>query len=157
MVIKLLCVGKTHSTYISEGLDEYVKRVNKYSKFTVSIVPDIKNVSSLTPEQRKSEEGKLILQQVQSQDWVVLLDEKGKDYTSEEFASQWQSWFNRGSKQIVCIVGGPYGFSSEVYERANAKIALSKMTFSHEMVRLFFAEQLYRSFTIIKNEPYHHR
>jgi 23S rRNA (pseudouridine1915-N3)-methyltransferase len=157
MLIKLLCVGKTHSTYISQGLEDYVKRVNKYSKFEVSIVPDIKNVASLTPEQRKTEEGKLILQQIQPTDWIVLLDEKGKEYTSEEFSAQWQNWFNRGSKQIVCIVGGPYGFSKELYEKANAKIALSKMTFSHEMVRLFFAEQLYRSFTIIKNEPYHHR
>ena len=157
MLIKLLCVGKTHSTYISQGLEEYVKRVNKYSKFEISIVPDIKNVASLTPEQRKTEEGKLILQQMQPTDWVVLLDEKGKEYTSEEFSVQWQNWFNRGSKQIVCIIGGPYGFSKDVYERAHAKIALSKMTFSHEMVRLFFAEQLYRSFTIIKNEPYHHR
>jgi len=157
MVIKLLCVGKTHSNYISEGFEEYVKRVNKYSKFGISIIPDIKNSASLNAEQRKYEEGKLILQQIQPTDWIVLLDEKGKDYTSEEFAVQWQSWFNRGSKQITCIVGGPYGFSKDVYERSNAKIALSKMTFSHEMVRLFFAEQLYRSFTIIKNEAYHHR
>lgn len=157
MEIKLLCIGKTHSAYIAEGLEEYIKRVNKYSKFGVSIIPDIKNSASLSAEQRKTDEGKLILQQILPTDWIILLDEKGKEYTSEEFAVQWQNWFNRGPKQIVAIVGGPYGFSKDVYERANAKIALSKMTFSHEMVRLFFAEQLYRSFTIIKNEPYHHR
>lgn len=157
MEIKLLCVGKTHSTYISEGLEEYVKRVNKYCKFSISIVADIKNSASLTPEQRKTEEGKLILQHIQSPDWVVMLDENGKEYTSEQFAAQWQNWFNRGPRQIICLVGGPYGFSNDVHTRANTKVALSKMTFSHEMVRLFFAEQLYRSFTIIKNEPYHHR
>jgi 23S rRNA (pseudouridine1915-N3)-methyltransferase len=157
MLIKLLCIGKTHSSYINEGLEEYVKRVNKYNKFEISIVPDIKNTAALNAEQRKHEEGKLILQQVQVGDWVVLLDEKGKVYSSENLAQQWQTWFNRGPRQIICIVGGPYGFSKEVYERANALISLSALTFSHEMVRLFFAEQLYRSFTIIKNEPYHHR
>jgi len=157
MLIKLLCVGKTHTSYIQEGLEEYTKRINKYNKFEVSILQDIKNVASLTAEQRKTEEGKLILQHTQPGDWLVLLDEKGKTYTSEDFADQWQNWFNRGPRQIVCMVGGPYGFSKEVYDRANAKVSLSAMTFSHEMVRLFFAEQLYRSFTIIKKEPYHHR
>ena len=157
MLIRLLCIGKTHSSYINEGLDEYVKRVNKYGKFEISILPDIKNTAALTPAQRKNEEGKNILQQLQPGDWVVLLDEKGKTYTSETFAEQWQAWFNRGPRQIICIVGGPYGFSEEVIQKANAKVSLSAMTFSHEMVRLFFAEQLYRSFTIIKNEPYHHR
>ncbi len=157
MLIKLLCIGKTQADYINQGLDEYMKRVNRYSKFELAIINDIKNSASLSAEQRKTEEGKLILQHIQTGDWVVLLDEKGKAYSSEEFADQWQSWFNRGPRQIICIVGGPYGFSKEVYERANAKVSLSAMTFSHEMVRLFFVEQLYRAFTIIKNEPYHHR
>jgi 23S rRNA (pseudouridine1915-N3)-methyltransferase len=157
MLIQLLCVGKTHSAYLGQGIDEYTKRINKYSKFEVSILPDIKTRSSITPEQRKQEEGKLILQHLQPGDWVVLLDEQGKTYTSEKFADQWQQWFNRGPRQIICIVGGPYGFSQEVYNRSNASVSLSAMTFSHEMVRLFFAEQLYRAFTIIKKEPYHHR
>ncbi len=157
MLIKLICVGKTNSTYIQEGVEEYSKRINKYSKFEVQIIPDLKNAAGLKPEQRKTEEGKWILQQIQPTDWIVLLDEQGKQYTSEQFAEQWQNWFNRGSKQILCIVGGPYGFSQALYERAQAKVSLSAMTFSHEMVRLFFVEQLYRAFTIIKKEPYHHR
>jgi 23S rRNA (pseudouridine1915-N3)-methyltransferase len=157
MLIQLLCVGKTQTGYILEGLDEYLKRINKYNKFEICIIPDIKNTAALNIEQRKHEEGKLLIQHFQPGDWIVLLDEKGKTYNSEEFADQWQNWFNRGPKRIVCIIGGPYGFSKEVYERANAKLSLSSMTFSHEMVRLFFMEQLYRSFTIIKNEPYHHR
>lgn len=157
MLIKLLCVGKTRSPYINDGLNDYSKRINKYCSFEISIIPDIRNTGHLTPNQRKNDEGKKILQTIQPVDWVILLDERGTAHTSEEFAQQWQSWFNRGPKQIVCVVGGPYGFSKEVYDRANAKVSLSPMTFSHEMVRLFFAEQLYRSFTIIKNEPYHHR
>jgi 23S rRNA (pseudouridine1915-N3)-methyltransferase len=157
MLIQLLCVGKTHTAYIAAGVDEYTRRINKYSKFEVAILPDVKIKGTLSPEQRKQEEGKLILQHIQPGDWVVLLDEQGKTYTSEKFADQWQQWFNRGPRQIICIVGGPYGFSQEVYNRSNARVSLSAMTFSHEMVRLFFTEQLYRAFTIIKKEPYHHR
>jgi len=157
MLIKLLCIGKTQSTYIQTGIDEYIKRLSKYCKFEVSIIPDIKNAGSLSPLQRKTEEGKLLLSQFTTNDLVILLDEQGKTYTSEKFAEQWQQWFNRGPKQIIVIVGGPYGFSEEVYKVAHGKVSLSAMTFSHEMVRLFFVEQLYRSFTIIKNEPYHHR
>ncbi len=157
MLIKLLCIGKTQSGYIQTGVDEYIKRLNKYCKFDISILPDIKNASNLTAQQRKTEEGKLLLSQFSPTDMIILLDEKGKSYTSEKFAEQWQSWFNRGPRQIIVVVGGPYGFSEEIYEKAGAKVSLSSMTFSHEMVRLFFVEQLYRSFTIIKNEPYHHR
>lgn len=157
MLIKLLCIGKTNTAYIREGLEDYSKRVNKYCKFETSIIQDLKNSGSLTEEQRKSGEGLLILDLLQPTDWVVLLDENGSSFNSEEMAKQWQNWFNRGPKQIVCIVGGPYGFSKEVIKRANTKISLSALTFTHEMVRLFFVEQLYRSFTIIKNEPYHHR
>ncbi len=157
MQIKLLCVGKTHSAYLTEGLDEYTKRVNKYVKFEITPLPDIKNTAGLSEDQRKNEEGKIIVENIPAGAFIVLLDEKGKEYTSEKFADQWQRWFNQGCKHIICVVGGPYGFSKEMYERANAKISLSTMTFSHEMVRLFFVEQLYRSLTIIKNEPYHHR
>jgi 23S rRNA (pseudouridine1915-N3)-methyltransferase len=157
MLIKLLCIGKTQSSYIQTGIDEYAKRISKYCKFEVAIVPDVKNVASLTATQRKAEEGKLLLAEIGPHDLVILLDEKGTAYTSEKFAEQWQSWFNRGPKQIVVMVGGPYGFSDAVYKTAFAKVSLSDMTFSHEMIRLFFTEQLYRSFTIIKNEPYHHR
>jgi 23S rRNA (pseudouridine1915-N3)-methyltransferase len=157
MIIKLLCIGKTQTSYIQAGIDEYTKRINKYCKFEVAIIPDIKNAANITPAQRKSEEGKLLMAATTSQDFIVLLDEKGKSYTSEKFAEQCQTWFNRGPKQIIVMVGGPYGFSEEVYNMAKAKVSLSEMTFSHEMVRLFFVEQLYRSFTIIKNEPYHHR
>jgi 23S rRNA (pseudouridine1915-N3)-methyltransferase len=157
MLIQLLCVGKTQTNYIIEGLDEYHKRINKYNKLEIIILPDIKNTAALSPEQRKNEEGKLIIQHFQGGDWIVLLDENGKSYSSEQFSEQCQNWFNRGPKRIICVVGGPYGFSKEVYDKANAKISLSSMTFSHEMVRLFFLEQLYRAFTIIKNEPYHHR
>lgn len=157
MLIKLLCIGKTNSPYIKEGLDDYSKRVNKYCKFETSILPDLKNSAALTAEQRKTGEGLLILEVLQPTDWVVLLDENGDHFSSEKMAQQWQNWFNRGPKQIICIVGGPYGFSTEVIKRANSKLSLSSLTFTHEMVRLFFVEQLYRSFTIIKNEPYHHR
>lgn len=157
MVIKLLCIGRTQTSYIQSGIDEYTKRISKYCKFEVAIIPDVKNVANITPAQRKIEEGKLLLTACSAQDFIVLLDEKGKSYNSEKFADQWQAWFNRGPKQIIVMVGGPYGFSDEVYKAARAKVSLSEMTFSHEMVRLFFAEQLYRAFTIIKNEPYHHR
>jgi 23S rRNA (pseudouridine1915-N3)-methyltransferase len=157
MLIRLLCVGKTQSSYIQTSIDEYTKRISKYCKFEVAIVPDIKNVANLSPAQRKTEEGKLLLAQTTNNDYIILLDEKGKTYTSEKFAEQWQTWFNRGPRVITVMVGGPYGFSDDIYNVAQAKISLSEMTFSHEMVRLFFVEQLYRSFTIIKNEPYHHR
>lgn len=157
MLIKLLCIGKTQSGYIQTGMDEYSKRLSKYCKFEVSIISDIKNTAHLSPQQRKNEEGKLLLNHFLPNDLIILLDEKGKTYTSETFAEQCQSWFNRGPKQLVIVIGGPYGFSEDVYQAAHAKLSLSSMTFSHEMVRLFFMEQLYRAFTIIKNEPYHHR
>jgi len=157
MLVRLLCIGKTQSSYIREGVDEYSSRINKYVKFEISVLPDIRNAATLSADQRKQAEGKLIIQSLQPGDFLVLLDEKGKTYTSEEFARQWQQWLNRGPRQIVCLVGGPYGFSEEVYLKAQAQLSLSAMTFSHEMVRLFFAEQLYRAYTIINKEPYHHR
>lgn len=157
MQIKLLCIGKTQSSHIQAGINEYVKRIHKYCKFEVGIIADVKNAANLNELQRKTEEGKLLLSNITPGDFVILLDEKGKTYTSEQFSEQWQNWFNRGPKQIVVVVGGPYGFSEAVYKASQAKVSLSSMTLTHEMVRLFFVEQLYRSFTIIKNEPYHHR
>lgn len=157
MIVKLLCIGKTHSGYIQSGIDEYVARINKYVKFEIIYLPDVKNAGKLTEDQRKLEEGKLILANTTSSGLMILLDEKGKMFTSEQFAVKWQQWLNRGTKEIIFVVGGPYGFSKDVYDRATDKLSLSSLTFSHEMVRLFFTEQVYRINTIIKKEPYHHR
>lgn len=157
MIVKLLCIGKTHSNYIQTGVDEYISRINRYVKFEMTCLPDIKNVASLSAEQRKTEEGKLILANTSNAAIIILLDEGGKAYSSEQLADQWQNWLNRGAKEMIFVVGGPYGFSKEVYARAHEKLSLSPLTFSHEMVRLFFVEQVYRVNTIIKKEPYHHR
>lgn len=157
MIAKLLCIGKTPSNYIQSGIDDYVSRINRYVKFEVICLPDIKNAGKLTEEQRKTEEGKLILENFPSSGLMILLDEKGTLFTSEQLAVKWQQWLNRGTKEIIFVVGGPYGFSKDVYAKANDKLSLSTLTFSHEMVRLFFTEQIYRINTIIKKEPYHHR
>jgi 23S rRNA (pseudouridine1915-N3)-methyltransferase len=125
-------------------------------KFEIAIIPDIKNVKNLSEKQQKEKEGELILKQLQPTDELILLDEKGKDFRSLEFAKYLQKKMNSGIKQLVIVIGGPYGFSEEVYKKSNGKISLSKMTFSHQMIRLFVVEQLYRGFTILKNEPYHH-
>jgi 23S rRNA (pseudouridine1915-N3)-methyltransferase len=156
MKIKLLVVGATPKNFLKEGEDLYIKRLNNYVPFEKIEIPDLKNAKSLSKEQIKAEEGKLLLQKLSNTDFVVLLDERGKEYRSVEFADWLQNVFNQGPKQIVFIVGGPYGFSDEVYQRAQQKLALSKMTFSHQMIRVFFVEQLYRGFSILKNEPYHH-
>jgi 23S rRNA (pseudouridine1915-N3)-methyltransferase len=156
MKIKLLVVGQTPKNYLSDGEAIFTSRLNKYINFEKQEIPDLKNAKNMTTEQIKQEEGKLLLQKIGTTDLVVLLDEKGKEYRSVDFAQWLQNTFNQGPKQIVFVVGGPYGFSDDVYTRANQKIALSKMTFSHQMIRLFFVEQLYRAFSILKNEPYHH-
>jgi 23S rRNA (pseudouridine1915-N3)-methyltransferase len=156
MKIKLLVVGATPKNFLKEGEDLYIKRLNNYVPFEKIEIPDLKNAKNLSKDQIKTEEGKLLLQKLSNTDFVVLLDERGKEYRSVEFADWLQNIFNQGPKQIVFLVGGPYGFSDEVYERANAKLALSKMTFSHQMIRVFFVEQLYRGFSILKGEPYHH-
>ncbi len=156
MKIKLLVVGQTPKNYLSDGEAVFTSRLNKYINFEKQEIPDLKNAKNMTTEQIKQEEGKLLLQKIGTTDLVVLLDEKGKEYRSVDFAQWLQNTFNQGPKQIVFVVGGPYGFSDDVYTRANQKIALSKMTFSHQMIRLFFVEQLYRAFSILKNEPYHH-
>ncbi|WP_224491026.1 23S rRNA (pseudouridine(1915)-N(3))-methyltransferase RlmH [Robertkochia flava] len=157
MNIKLIAIGKTDHPALKEIKEVYIKRLGHYINFSEVIIPDIKNTRKLTEELQKEKEGQLILKEVQPTDKLVLLDEKGKEYTSEGFSSYLQKEMNSGLKQLVFVIGGPYGFSAEVYQKAQGKLALSKMTFSHQMVRVFFIEQLYRAFTILRNEPYHHR
>lgn len=152
----LLTIGKTTSEILAKGIADYTSRVNRYVGFELVQLPDLKSTRGLTEQQQKEREGEMILGALQPSDMVVLLDEKGKEYTSREFATLQATMMNRGVKRLVYVVGGPYGFSPRVYERADAKISLSKMTFSHEMVRLFFVEQLYRAMTILRGEPYHH-
>ena len=138
-------------------IDEYQKRLSFYVKFDLEIIPDIKNVKNLSERQQKEKEGALILSKIGPTDYLVLLDENGKSFSSVDFAEEIQKKMNSGIKTLVFVIGGPYGFSAEVYEKAKGKIALSEMTFSHQMVRLFFTEQLYRAYTILRNEPYHHQ
>ena len=157
MTIKLVCIGKTDKKELESLISVYEKRLQHYIKFETEIIPDLKKVKNLDENQQKAKEGELILIGLQNSDFVVLLYEKGKQFTSEDFSEYLQKRMNTGLKQLVFVIGGPYGFSEEVYNRANSKISLSKMTFSHQMVRLFFTEQIYRAFTILKNEPYHHR
>ena len=157
MTIKLLTIGKTDDSSLQTLIDTYVKRLGHYNRFELEIIPDLKKTKNLNTEQQKVMEGKLILDKVNTSDFLVLLDENGKQFSSEGFSQYIQKRLNSGMKQLIFVVGGPFGFSEEVYQRANGKLSLSKMTFSHQMVRLFFTEQLYRAFTILKNEPYHHK
>lgn len=157
MQIRLIAVGKTDHAAIQTLLEEYSKRLGFYIKFELEIIPDLKNSKNLSETSQKEKEGELILKKVQTSDELVLLDEQGKQYSSVDFSDYLQKKMNAGLKQLIFVIGGPYGFSAEVYQRANGKISLSKMTFSHQMVRVFFVEQLYRAFTILKNEPYHHQ
>lgn len=157
MTIKLIAIGKTDSKNLQALIDDYQKRLGFYIKFSMDIIPDIKNVKNLSEAQQKVKEGELILSKVNNTDALILLDENGKQFDSVAFSDYLQKHMNSGVKQLVFAIGGPYGFSDEVYQKANGKISLSKMTFSHQMIRLFFIEQLYRGFTILKNEPYHHR
>ena len=156
MKIKLLAIGKTDNKHLIQLVDEYKNRLKHYIKFELEIIPDIKNVKNLSKIQQKEKEGELILNKLQNTDQLILLDDKGKHYTSIEFSQFLQKKMNSGIKQLVLVIGGPYGFSDPVYKKASGKISLSKMTFSHQMIRLFIVEQLYRGFTILKNEPYHH-
>ncbi len=157
MTIKLLAIGKTDNKELQSLIDEYTRRLGFYIKFSLEIIPDIKNVKNLSEEQQKQKEGTLILNKLTPTDVLILLDEKGKQFNSVDFSGYLQKHMNSGIKQLVFVIGGPYGFSQDVYNKSNGKISLSKMTFSHQMVRLFIIEQLYRGFTILKNEPYHHR
>ncbi|WP_025741706.1 23S rRNA (pseudouridine(1915)-N(3))-methyltransferase RlmH [Aquimarina pacifica] len=157
MTIRLIAIGKTDNKFLEALLVDYIKRLGFYIKFSFDIIPDIKNAKNLSETQQKDKEGTLILTKLNTSDVVVLLDENGKQYNSVDFSNVLQKHMNSGIKQLVFVIGGPYGFSSKLYARANGKLSLSKMTFSHQMIRLFFIEQLYRGFTILRNEPYHHR
>ena len=155
MKTELILVGKTNDKHFQAGIDDYVGRVGHYMPFSITVIPELKNTKSLSAEQQKEREGELILKLLQPSDHLVLLDEHGKEYRSVEFA-EWMERKQQAVRRLVFCIGGPYGFSKAVYERANEKISLSKMTFSHQMVRLVFTEQVYRACTIIKGEPYHH-
>jgi len=156
MTIKLLAICKTDSSELQELIDVYQKRLQHYINFEIEIIPDLRKTKNLSEEQQKNKEGELILKKLSPTDALILFDEKGKQYTSIEFSQYLQKKMNSGIKQLVFLIGGPYGFSNEVYNKASGKISLSKMTFSHQMVRLFITEQIYRGYTILKNEPYHH-
>ncbi|MFD2515058.1 23S rRNA (pseudouridine(1915)-N(3))-methyltransferase RlmH [Pontibacter locisalis] len=156
MKIKLIAIGKTDESFLEEGIEKYLKRLKHYHPFEFVIIPDIKQGGKYTPENLKEAEGKLILQKIQEGDHVILLDDKGKGFTSTEFADFLQKKLNVVNTNLIFVIGGAFGFSAAVYQRAKEKISLSKMTFSHQMVRLFFIEQLYRGFTILRGEKYHH-
>lgn len=156
MEITLIVIGKTNAKYLIEGLDEYTRRLKHYITYNINILPDIKNTKNLTEEQQKETEGKLILNALKPGDFLVLLDERGKEFSSMQFSDYLQRKMNSGLRRLVFVVGGPYGFSKDVYNKSDEKLSLSKMTFSHEMIRLFFTEQIYRAMTIIRGEPYHH-
>ena len=155
MKTELILVGKTVNKHFNAGINDYVERIGHYMPFSITTIPELKNTKNLSESQQKEREGELILKQIQSTDTVVLLDEHGKEFRSIEFAD-WIQKKQNNARRLIFVIGGPYGFSNDVYERANEKISLSKMTFSHQMVRLIFTEQIYRACTIIKGEPYHH-
>ena len=156
MKITLLTMGRTDVAWVREGLMLYVSRLKHYLPFVLNELPELKNASSLSRDQIRRKEGELLLAQLRASDEVILLDEKGREYRSLEFASFIEGRMLGGGRDIVFVVGGAYGFSDAVYDGADGKVSLSKMTFSHQMVRTVFAEQLYRAMTIIKGEPYHH-
>lgn len=156
MKITLLCIGKTDEGFVQTGIENYVKRLKHYITFNIVVLPDIKNVKNLSQEQQKTKEGELILKNMNTLDFVVLLDERGREYRSVDFSKFIEQKMVGSVNHLIFVIGGPYGFSSEVYARANQQISLSKMTFSHQMIRMFFVEQLYRAFSIMRGEPYHH-
>ena len=156
MKITLLTVGKTDKDWVRQGMDIYVSRLKHYIPFSVIEIPELKNVSALSKDQIKAREGELILKNVKPTDDLILLDERGKEYSSVELAKVIQDKISYAGKDMVYVIGGAYGFCNAVYQRANSKISLSRMTFSHQMVRAIFVEQIYRAFTIMRGEPYHH-
>ena len=156
MNIELIVVGKTDMKEVAALVDMYTKRINFYNKFNITYLPDIRNSKNLSESQQKTAEGEAILRLIDDSDRVVLLDEKGSEFRSVEYAEWLQKRMNSGIRRLVFVIGGPYGFSPEVYSRSNEKISLSKMTFSHQIIRAIFAEQLYRAFSILHNSPYHH-
>ena len=156
MKICLLVIGKTDAAYIRAGIEEYEKRMGKYVNYEMKVLSDVKNSKHMSEEVQKEKEGELLLEQLQTGDFVVLLDEKGKQLNSVEFSTYVAQKMQLGIKRMDFIIGGPYGFSQKVYDAAHEKISMSKMTFSHQMIRLIFIEQIYRAMTILNNEPYHH-
>lgn len=157
MNIKLVAIGKTDQKALDELIQVYLKRLKFYVSFEFDIIPDLKQSKNLSEAEQKQREGQLILKKVQPTDVLILLDEQGLKPDSVGFSELMQKHMNSGARQLLFVIGGPYGFSDEVYQRAQQKISLSAMTFSHQMVRLIFIEQLYRAYTILRNEPYHHR
>ncbi len=157
MNIRLIAIGKTDNKDLQSLINEYTKRLSFYVKFELEIIPDIKNVKNLSEAQQKEKEGELILAKIGPTDQLILLDENGKTFSSVGFSDYLQKKMNAGIKTLVFVIGGPYGFSEIVYQKAQGKVSLSEMTFSHQMVRLFVIEQIYRGFTILQNEPYHHQ
>lgn len=155
MKTELILVSKTTDKHLAAGIDDYVSRICHYLPFAITVIPELKNTKNMTEEQQKVREGDLILQKIQPSDTVVLLDEHGKEFRSIEFAD-WLQKKQNTARRLVFVIGGPYGFSESIYKRADELLSLSKMTFSHQMVRLLFVEQIYRACTIIKGEPYHH-
>ena len=153
----LIAIGKTDNKYLTQAVEDYLGRANHYAPIEMEIIPDIKDVKNLSQEQQKEREGQQIVKLIQPGDHVILLDEGGKEFTSVEFASWIQQRMNTVSRRLVFVIGGPYGFSREVYDLAQGKISLSRMTFSHQMVRVIFAEQFYRALSILNNLPYHHQ
>jgi 23S rRNA (pseudouridine1915-N3)-methyltransferase len=156
MKITFLTVGKTEDAYLKDGIDKYVKRLKHYIKLELVDLPELKNTKALTEQQQKAKEAELILKKITPLDHVILLDEKGAEFSSKQFAAFLDKKSVSSTSSLVFVVGGPYGFDQSVYDRANDKLSLSRMTFSHQMIRLLFTEQLYRAYTIIKGEPYHH-
>ena len=156
MKIVLVVVGKTNEKYLIEGISDYQKRLKHYINFEIVEILNIKNAKNFSEKQLIKKEGEMILKQINTSDYLVLLDDQGNDFSSPSFAEKLQQWMISGKKRLVFVVGGAYGFSQQVYDRGNEKLSLSKMTFSHQMVRLFFVEQLYRGYSILNNEPYHH-
>ena len=156
MKLHVIFTGKTTGKLFQEAIADYSKRLTHYVPFTIEELPDLKNTKSLNEEQQKEREADILFEKLQQGDVLVLLDEKGKEFTSREFSAYLEQKLQTVNKRLVFLIGGPYGFSQRVYDAAQGKISLSKMTFSHQMVRLFLVEQIYRSFTIIKGEPYHH-
>ncbi len=156
MKLTLITIGRTDDNLLKQLVQQYTTKLQYYIKFELVELPDIKNVKNMSTQQQKAKEGELLLKQLADSDYLVLWDEKGVQYTSKEFSVLLQKRMNSGIKNLIFVVGGPYGFDDKVYARANQKISLSKMTFSHQMVRLFIVEQFYRAFSILRNEPYHH-
>jgi len=157
MKVSLIVISKTIQPYLRDGLQEYLQRLKHYVSFEYIEIPDLKNVKNLSHDEQKKKEGELLLRKIEQNSNIILLDEKGKHFDSLQFANFIQEKMNVGTRNLVFLIGGPYGFSEEMYKAAHSQISLSKMTFSHQMVRLIFMEQLYRGFTILKGEPYHHQ